>query len=93
MPPTVGTSEYFMNASSLSVQAQYVLPLAINLSGSAVYYYTLGNSSLSMIVPITNSLTFAFTILAGILLGEEMGSKDTLYGVALVFVGVLLMLE
>ncbi|KAI9342601.1 hypothetical protein BDR26DRAFT_859236 [Obelidium mucronatum] len=72
---------------------QYVLPLAINLSGSAVYYYTLGNSNLSMIVPITNSLTFAFTVLAGTLLGEQIGSRETLLGIVLVFIGVLLMLS
>ncbi|KAJ3285822.1 hypothetical protein HDU79_007050 [Rhizoclosmatium sp. JEL0117] len=64
---------------------QYILPLAINLSGSAVYYYTLGNSNLSMIVPITNSLNLAFTILAGTLLGEEIGSRKTLYGMILTF--------
>ncbi|KAI8827832.1 hypothetical protein BJ741DRAFT_540223 [Chytriomyces cf. hyalinus JEL632] len=68
--------------ASHSWHIRYVLPLAINLSGSAVYYYTLGNSSLSMIVPITNSLTFAFTILAGILLGEEMGSKGAVHSFA-----------
>ncbi|KAJ1994340.1 hypothetical protein H4R33_000301 [Dimargaris cristalligena] len=54
---------------------QYVLPLALNLSGSMVYYYTLGKSDLSLAVPITNSLTFVFTALAGYLLGEDIGSK------------------
>lgn len=53
---------------------QYVLPLVLNLCGSVVYYYTLGKADLSLAVPITNSLTFIFTTLAGILLGESIGS-------------------
>ncbi|KAI8617204.1 hypothetical protein BC830DRAFT_1062668, partial [Chytriomyces sp. MP71] len=72
---------------------QYILPLAVNLSGSTVFYYTLGHSNLSMIVPITNSLTFAFTVLSGTLLGEKIGSQDTMLGIALVFIGVLLMVS
>lgn len=33
------------------------------------------NSDLSLAVPVTNSLTFLFTLLAGKLLGEEVGGK------------------
>ncbi|KAI9205787.1 uncharacterized protein BJ171DRAFT_52128 [Polychytrium aggregatum] len=69
---------------------KYVVPLAINLSGSMVYYYTLGNSDLSLVVPITNSLTFALTTAVGYCLGEEMESRETILGVALVFAGVVL---
>ncbi|ORX91449.1 transmembrane protein [Basidiobolus meristosporus CBS 931.73] len=68
---------------------QYVLPLAINLSGSVVYYYTLGKADLSLAVPITNSLTFIFTTFAGYLLGEKVSRRDCL-GMALVVVGVTL---
>ncbi|ORY49944.1 hypothetical protein BCR33DRAFT_713540 [Rhizoclosmatium globosum] len=56
-----------------TLQEQWFL---LTRCGSAVYYYTLGNSNLSMIVPITNSLNLAFTILAGTLLGEEIGSRS-----------------
>ncbi|KND03917.1 uncharacterized protein SPPG_01368 [Spizellomyces punctatus DAOM BR117] len=69
---------------------QYIIPLVINLSGSAVYYKTLGESDLSIAVPIANSLTLALTILAGVFLGEELGSKATMMGIALVFLGVML---
>ncbi|KAK9729405.1 hypothetical protein K7432_000284 [Basidiobolus ranarum] len=68
---------------------QYVLPLAINLSGSVVYYYTLGKADLSLAVPITNSLTFIFTTFAGYLLGEKVSSRDLL-GMSLVVAGVTL---
>ncbi|RIA92997.1 transmembrane protein [Glomus cerebriforme] len=67
---------------------QYIVPLLLNLSGSIVYYYTLGQADLSLAVPITNSLTFIFTILAASLLGEEVGSKESWIGMALVVMGV-----
>eukprot|EP00842_Homolaphlyctis_polyrhiza_P002377 jgi/Hompol1/313/HPOL_002462-RA len=58
----------------LATRWQFVVPLAVNLSGSTVYYWMLGNADLSLAVPISNSLTFALTTLAGILLGESFGS-------------------
>ncbi|CAJ0766433.1 553_t:CDS:2, partial [Entrophospora sp. SA101] len=67
---------------------QYILPLLLNLSGSIVYYYTLGQSDLSLAIPITNSLTFIFTTLAASLIGEEIGSKETWIGMGLVVIGV-----
>ncbi|KAI7869518.1 hypothetical protein BDF14DRAFT_1782218 [Spinellus fusiger] len=69
---------------------QYVLPLALNLSGSVVYYYTLGKADLSMAVPVTNALTFVFSLLTGLLLGEELGGRDTWLGMGLVIVGVII---
>lgn len=48
------------------------MPLAINLSGSVVYYYTLGHAELSMAVPITNAMTFVVTALTGQLIGERI---------------------
>ncbi|KAL1918364.1 uncharacterized protein VTP21DRAFT_3024 [Calcarisporiella thermophila] len=69
---------------------QYVLPLLINLSGSFVYYYTLGKADLSLAVPISNSLTFIFTTLGGILLGENIGGRNTWIGMSLVVAGVAL---
>ncbi|CAG8651120.1 2413_t:CDS:2 [Ambispora leptoticha] len=69
---------------------QYIVPLLLNLSGSVVYYYTLGQAGqhLSLAVPITNSLTFIFTTLAAGLLGEEIGTKETWIGMSMVVVGV-----
>ncbi|KAF9313699.1 hypothetical protein BG003_004914 [Podila horticola] len=67
---------------------QYVLPLVLNLCGSVVYYYTLGKADLSLAVPITNSLTFIFTTLAGILLGESIGSPRSWLGMTMVVLGV-----
>ncbi|KAG9286242.1 hypothetical protein G9A89_014228 [Geosiphon pyriformis] len=54
---------------------QYIIPLLLNLSGSTVYYITLGQADLSLAVPITNSLTFIFTTFAAWILGEKVGTK------------------
>ncbi|KAI8805759.1 hypothetical protein BJ742DRAFT_819078 [Cladochytrium replicatum] len=64
----------FAEMRFLFTRWQYVVPLLINLSGSAVYYRTLGSADISIAVPITSSLTFVWTFLAGLLLGEEVGT-------------------
>ncbi|KAI8580844.1 hypothetical protein K450DRAFT_234845 [Umbelopsis ramanniana AG] len=69
---------------------QYVLPLVINLSGSAAYYYTLGKADLSLAVPITNSVTFIFTLLTGKLLGERVGGVDAWAGIFMIILGILI---
>ncbi|KAI8325458.1 hypothetical protein GQ54DRAFT_308400 [Martensiomyces pterosporus] len=69
---------------------KYVLPLAINLSGSAVYYYTLSSADITVAVPITNSLALIFTILAGVLIGEKMPARREMLGMACIVLGVAL---
>jgi drug/metabolite transporter (DMT)-like permease len=71
---------------------QYLLPQIINLSGSTVFYYLLGESDISRVVPITNSLTFVMTCLASYLLGEKLQFTD-LVGIGLIIAGVLLCIE
>ncbi|OUM60704.1 hypothetical protein PIROE2DRAFT_46020, partial [Piromyces sp. E2] len=67
---------------------QYIVPLAINLSGSLVFYYTLGTADLSLAVPISNSLTFAFTTIAGKFVGEPFGGARSYFALGLVIAGV-----
>ncbi|XP_031574228.1 transmembrane protein 234-like [Actinia tenebrosa] len=69
---------------------KYMVPFLLNQSGSVIFYLTLASADLSLAVPITNSLTFLFTILTGRLLGEESASKETYAGMALVMAGVTL---
>jgi drug/metabolite transporter (DMT)-like permease len=69
---------------------QYVLPLAINLSGSVAYYHTLGKADLTLAVPVANALTFVCTTLAGWMLGEERPSRNTWLGISLVILGISL---
>lgn len=69
---------------------RFLIPFLINLSGSIIYYITLGDSNITLAVPVCNSLTFALTGVAGLILGENFGSRNTLWGMFLVIVGVLL---
>ncbi|KAI8371270.1 hypothetical protein EDC96DRAFT_587243 [Choanephora cucurbitarum] len=84
--PEGGMKKWLAELKFLFTRWQYVLPLALNLSGSVVYYYTLGKSNMSLAVPITNSLTFIFSLLTGLCLGEDIGGK----GMALVILGVVI---
>ncbi|CAO3609690.1 unnamed protein product [Cunninghamella blakesleeana] len=88
--PQGGLKKWLAELKYLLTRWQYVLPLALNLSGSVVYYYTLGKSEMSLAVPITNSLTFVFSLLTGLLLGEKLGGRDTWVGMALIIIGVLI---
>ncbi|KAI8368757.1 hypothetical protein BD560DRAFT_398615 [Blakeslea trispora] len=88
--PTGGIRKWLAELKFLFTRWQYVLPLALNLSGSVVYYYTLGKSNMSLAVPITNSLTFIFSLLTGLCLGEDIGGRDTWLGMALIMIGVVI---
>ncbi|KAI8968250.1 hypothetical protein BDF20DRAFT_895236 [Mycotypha africana] len=85
-----GFKKWLAEMKYLFTRWQYVLPLALNLSGSVVYYYTLGKSDMSLAVPIVNSMTFVFQLLTGLCLGESMGGKDAWLGIILIFIGVII---
>jgi len=75
----------------LPLNWRYMVPFVMNQTGSVVYYLTLASVDLSLAVPITNSLTFLFTALSGrLLLGEQLGTKNTCLGASLVLAGVSL---
>lgn len=70
---------------------RFTLPLLVNLSGSSVFYWSLGHADLSLVVPITKSLEFVFVALTSWLLGEVRLAPSFFLGMALVCVGVALM--
>ncbi|MBN3305216.1 TM234 protein, partial [Amia calva] len=74
----------------LFLNIKYLVPFLFNQSGSLVYYLTLARTDLSLAVPVTNSLTFLFTLLTGRLLGEEIGGKNAVLGMCLTMLGVTL---
>ena len=74
----------------LALRWQYAVPFLINQSGSVLYYLTIGQADISLAVPITNSLTFLVTSVAGRLMGERAPNSTTYLGVLLVLVGVAL---
>jgi multidrug transporter EmrE-like cation transporter len=67
---------------------QYLIPLAINLSGSTVYYTMLGSVPLSVAAPVINALAFVFTVIGGYVCGEQIGSARTWAGIGIVLAGV-----
>lgn len=69
---------------------KYCMAFLLNQSGSVLFYLTLASVELSVAVPVTNSLTFIFTILSGHILGERIQSIETYIGVILVVAGVAL---
>ncbi|RUS86946.1 hypothetical protein EGW08_005271 [Elysia chlorotica] len=69
---------------------RYILSFVMNQTGSLVYYITLSSADLTLAVPITNSMTFIFTALSSHALGEQKLNFNTLVGITLVAVGVLL---
>ncbi|CAN9502059.1 unnamed protein product [Ophioblennius macclurei] len=74
----------------LLLNIQYMVPFLLNQSGSLVFYYTLSSTDLSLAVPVTNSLTFIWTLLTGRLLGEEFGGKQAVLGMFLTMAGITL---
>jgi hypothetical protein len=57
-------------------QFQYLVPMALNQSGSVIYFLTLQSADLSLSVPVANSLTFVFTAISGWILGEQLPKRS-----------------
>jgi uncharacterized membrane protein len=57
---------------------------------SVLFIIKLGDSPITLAVPVTNATTFAVTAIAGAVLGEKMKGPETLIGVSLIIAGVTL---
>lgn len=68
---------------------KYTIPFLINQSASVLYFWTLANTELSVAVPVVNSLTFIFTVVAGVILKERL-DRQTLFGSILITIGIVL---
>jgi drug/metabolite transporter (DMT)-like permease len=67
------------------------LPIFINQIGSVAFYFLLATDDISIAVPLCNSLTFAFTGIAGWFLGERIHQPMIfILGVILVISGIYL---
>lgn len=70
---------------------QYSIPFIVNLSASVGFFLMLGDTPISLAVPVTNAVTFAATAVAGsVLLGEDMHIKHSLVGLVLIITGIWL---
>ena len=79
-----------MEIKFLALRWQYLVPFLVNQTGSVLYYFTLSQADISLVVPITNSLTFLVTSLVSRSMGERINSNLTYVGMALVVGGVAL---
>ena len=80
---------WFRRTLATLLNFRFIIPFALNQSGSMVYYYLLGTADITLASPICNSLTFAFTAITSWLLGEKLGSFFyTAIGIFLVVTGV-----
>jgi len=70
------------------VNWRLTVPLLINQSGSILFYYSLSQLDLSLVVPLTNSLTTVITALTGRFLGEEKTEHNTMNYIGMIFVCV-----
>ncbi|XP_019743766.1 transmembrane protein 234 isoform X2 [Hippocampus comes] len=82
-------AQFLAELKFLFLNLKYLIPFVLNQSGSLVYYYTLSTTDLSLAVPVSNSLTFLWTLLTGKLLCEDFGGKPVA-GMLLTMVGVTL---
>jgi Putative transmembrane family 234 len=65
------------------------LPFAVNQLGSVLFYISLSQSEMSLVVPISNGLALLFSIVTSYALGERLSQPiRALFGVALVMGGV-----
>ncbi|XP_061192024.1 transmembrane protein 234 homolog [Saccostrea echinata] len=82
--------QFLMELKFLIFNWKYLVPFLINQGGSVLYYITLASAELSLAVPITNSLTFLFTIISGRFLGDQIHHWETYVGMLLILAGVAL---
>lgn len=68
----------------------YAVPLLINITGSVWFFLLLGSAELSLMVPITNSCAFLFTVLGEWLAERKVIERETWFGIALVLGGITL---
>ena len=68
-------------------QPKYVASFLLNQTGAVLFMLGLGSLDLSLLVPVTNGLTFLVTTITGYLLGEGL-TKQGWVGVALLSTGL-----
>ena len=86
-------SSFLAEMKHLFLNWKYVVPFAVNQLGSLVYTYMLGQTELSVAVPVANSLKFVFALLTGVALGEPLPSFKAFVGMAFVMLGTAVCLH
>ncbi|EDW89523.1 transmembrane protein 234 homolog [Drosophila yakuba] len=85
-------SNFIQEARTIGSRWRYWIPFGLNQCGSALYVWTLQRASITVAVPVANSLSFAFTAITGYALGEKLPGRKVILGTLLVCCGSILMI-
>lgn len=80
--------KFALEIKFLVTRWQYIIPFALNQCGSVLFVWGLQDSEMTVAVPIANSLSFLFTAVTAIVLGENKPNIKILIGIALVIIGI-----
>jgi len=69
---------FVQEARTIGSRWRYWIPFGLNQCGSALYVWTLQRASITVAVPVANSLSFAFTAITGYALGEKLPGRSKL---------------
>ncbi|XP_016973943.1 transmembrane protein 234 homolog isoform X2 [Drosophila rhopaloa] len=83
---------FIQEARTVGSRWRYWIPFGLNQCGSALYVWTLQSASITVAVPVANSLSFAFTAITGYALGEKLPGKKIILGTLLICCGSILMI-
>ncbi|KAH8336979.1 hypothetical protein KR059_009714, partial [Drosophila kikkawai] len=83
---------FLQEARTIGSRWRYWIPFGLNQCGSALYVWTLQSASITVAVPVANSLSFAFTAITGYALGEKLPGKKVILGTLLICCGSILMI-
>ncbi|XP_016968426.1 transmembrane protein 234 homolog isoform X2 [Drosophila biarmipes] len=68
---------FVQEARTIGSRWRYWIPFGLNQCGSALYVWTLQSASITVAVPVANSLSFAFTAITGYALGEKLPGRTS----------------
>ncbi|XP_043947932.1 transmembrane protein 234 homolog isoform X1 [Drosophila biarmipes] len=83
---------FVQEARTIGSRWRYWIPFGLNQCGSALYVWTLQSASITVAVPVANSLSFAFTAITGYALGEKLPGRKVILGTLLICCGSILMI-
>ncbi|GAW81900.1 conserved protein, unknown function [Plasmodium gonderi] len=70
-----------------------VIPYLLNQLGSLLYYYLLGHSDISLVMPLCNVISFFFTFLTEIIIFNKAFTFKSVIGLSFLSVGLFLCLN
>lgn len=79
--------QFYLEVKYFLTSMNTILPIAMYLIGSVLYFFLLQKVKLIIAVPLTNSLTFVVTAITAWILRVKTPGRNTLFGIFLVFLG------